>query len=161
VIACLIAWIDQDKKATPLKTLQGLVWEQGYRNGDFRGHVYPDAAECLRQWHAAGIRLFVYSSGSVQAQKLLFAHTEYGDLTPLFSGYFDTTTGHKREIESYRRIANLIELPPSRILFLSDIREELEAAETAGMEVMLVDRENVTGYSAFPRAPDFNQIRLE
>jgi enolase-phosphatase E1 len=160
VIACLLAWIDQDKKATPLKTLQGLIWERGYRNGDFRGHVYPDAAECLRQWHTAGMRLYVYSSGSVQAQKLLFAHTEYGDLTPLFSGYFDTTTGHKREIESYRKIASEVNLPPQQILFLSDIREELEAAETAGMEVILVDRERVTGYSAFPRVQDFTQIRF-
>jgi enolase-phosphatase E1 len=106
VIDGLIAWIDQDKKATSLKTLQGMVWEQGYCNMDFRGHVYPDAAEKLKQWHAAGIRLYVYSSGSVQAQKLLFAHTEYGDLTSLFSGYFDTTTGHKRETDSYRAIAH-------------------------------------------------------
>jgi enolase-phosphatase E1 len=160
VIDGLIAWIDQDKKATPLKTLQGLIWEQGYRNGDFRGHIYPDAAEKLRQWHAAGIRLYVYSSGSVQAQKLLFAHTEYGDLTPLFSGYFDTTTGPKRETVSYRNIAHSLNLPPQHILFLSDIREELEAAETAGMEVTLVDREKSTGYSAFPRVADFSHILL-
>lgn len=160
VIDCLIAWIDQDKKATPLKTLQGMLWEQGYRDRSYRGHVYRDAVEKLKQWHAAGIRLYVYSSGSLQAQKLLFAHTEYGDLTPLFSGYFDTTTGHKREVESYRKIAQTIGLPPGRIMFLSDIREELEAAETAGMEVTLLDRESVTGYSAFPRAPDFNQIHL-
>jgi enolase-phosphatase E1 len=160
VIDGLIAWIDQDKKATPLKTLQGLIWEQGYRNVDFRGHIYPDAAEKLKQWHAAGIRLYVYSSGSVQAQKLLFAHTEYGDLTPLFSGYFDTTTGHKRETESYRAIARSLKLPPEQILFLSDIREELEAAETAGMEVMLVDRDRTAGYSAFPRVSDFSQIQL-
>lgn len=160
VIACLIAWIDQDKKATPLKALQGMIWEQGYRDGSFRGHIYPDAAEKLKQWHAAGIRLYVYSSGSVQAQKLLFAHTEYGDLTPLFSGFFDTAIGHKREIESYRKITHTLSLPPEQILFLSDIREELEAAETACMEVVLVDRERATGYSAFPRVSDFSQIRL-
>jgi enolase-phosphatase E1 len=158
VIACLHAWIDQDKKATPLKGLQGMLWEQGYREGRFRGHVYPDAVEKLKQWQAAGIRLYVYSSGSVQAQKLLFEHTEYGDLTPLFTGYFDTTTGPKREIESYRKIARAINLPPEQIQFLSDIREELEAAETAGMEVTLVDRESATGYSAFPRVTDFSQI---
>lgn len=160
LIACLHEWIDQDKKATPLKTLQGMLWEQGYREGSFRGHVYPDAAQKLQEWHAAGIRLYVYSSGSVQAQKLLFAHTDYGDLTPLFSGYFDTTTGHKREIESYRKIARAIGLPPERILFLSDVREELEAAETALMEVTLVDRERITGYSAFPLVYDFGQLRL-
>ncbi|HEX5057590.1 MAG TPA: acireductone synthase [Gammaproteobacteria bacterium] len=160
VIGCLISWIDQDKKATPLKDLQGMIWEQGYRDGSYRGHVYRDAAEKLRQWHAAGVRLYIYSSGSVQAQKLLFAHTEYGDLTPLFNGYFDTTTGHKREVESYRKIAQAIGLPAEKILFLSDIREELEAAETAGMEVTLLDRTSATGYSAFPRAVDFDQIRF-
>ncbi len=160
VIARLIAWIDQDKKATPLKELQGMLWEQGYREHRFRGHVYPDAAEKLQQWRAAGVRLYVYSSGSVQAQKLLFAHTDYGDLTPLFAGYFDTTTGPKREVGSYQKIAQAIGLPAEQILFLSDIREELEAAETAGMEVALVDRENATGYSAFPRVTDFSQLRF-
>lgn len=160
VIGRLHEWIDQDKKATPLKSLQGMLWEQGYREASFRGHIYPDAAQKLKEWQAAGIRLYVYSSGSVQAQRLLFAHTEYGDLTPLFSGYFDTATGHKREIESYRKIAEAIGLPPERILFLSDVREELEAAETAGMEVTLLDRERVVGYSAFPRVSDFGQIRF-
>jgi enolase-phosphatase E1 len=159
VIACLDKWMEQDRKTTPLKNLQGMLWEQGYREGSFRGHVYPDAVQKLQEWHAAGIGLYIYSSGSVQAQKLLFAHTDYGDLTPLFSGYFDTTTGHKREIESYRKIAHAIGLPAERILFLSDIREELEAAETAGMEVILLDRERVVGYSAFPRVSDFTQIR--
>jgi enolase-phosphatase E1 len=159
VIACLDDWMAQDKKATPLKGLQGMLWEQGYHEGTFRGHVYPDAVEKLKQWHGAGVRLYVYSSGSVQAQKLLFAHTEYGDLTPLFSDFFDTNVGHKREIESYRRIAQAIDLPPEQILFVSDVREELEAAETARMEVTLVDRERITGYSAFPRVSDFSQIQ--
>lgn len=95
-ISQLIQWIDEDKKVTPLKSLQGLIWEAGYQQGDFKGHIYPDAVENLKKWKAKGLDLYVYSSGSVQAQKLLFAHTDYGDLTPLFSGYFDTLIGGKK-----------------------------------------------------------------
>lgn len=91
----LVRWIDEDQKITPLKALQGMIWEEGYRRGDFKGHVYEDAVRNLRRWQERGIRLYVYSSGSVQAQKLLFGHTGYGDLTPLFSGYFDTAVGGK------------------------------------------------------------------
>ena len=87
IIAQLIQWIDEDKKVTPLKSLQGLIWEAGYQKGDFKGHVYPDAVACLKAWKAKGLDLYIYSSGSIYAQKLLFAHSEYGDLTPLFSGY--------------------------------------------------------------------------
>ena len=132
-IAQLVQWIDEDRKFTPLKTLQGMIWEAGYRNGDFQGHVYEDAVRQLRAWKARGLALYVFSSGSVQAQKLLFAHTAYGDLTPLFSGYFDTTIGAKREADAYRRIAREIGRSPDSILFLSDIREELDAAHAAGM----------------------------
>jgi enolase-phosphatase E1 len=130
----LIAWIDEDRKITPLKALQGLIWEAGYRRGNFTGHVYADAARCLCKWHQKGLILAVYSSGSVHAQKLLFAHTEYGDLTPLFSCFFDTTVGHKREPESYQAIATAMALPAGEILFLSDVREELDAARQAGMQ---------------------------
>ncbi len=133
VIVQLIQWIDEDKKVTPLKALQGMIWEQGYRQGDFKGHVYEDAVRNLKQWHARGIRLYVFSSGSVQAQKLLFAHTGYGDLTPLFSGYFDTTVGAKKEASAYHKIAHTIGFTPGDILFLSDIKEELDAAHEAGM----------------------------
>jgi len=132
IITQLLAWIDEDKKATPLKSLQGLIWEAGYRQGDFNGHVYRDAAENLKAWKTQGLDLYVYSSGSVYAQKLLFAHTEYGDLTPLFSGYFDTHIGAKRETESYRKIAGHIGYPAHQIIFLSDIKEELDAARAAG-----------------------------
>lgn len=137
----LLEWIDEDRKITPLKTLQGMLWEEGYRRGDFTGHIYPDAVEWLRRWHGQGIRLYVYSSGSVQAQKLLFAHSDAGDLTPLFSGYFDTTIGSKREAESYRLITEALELPPAEILFLSDMPAELEAAKTAGMSVLGLARQ--------------------
>ncbi|MGH8077776.1 MAG: acireductone synthase, partial [Lysobacter sp.] len=116
------------------------VWADGYSNADFTAHIYPDAAPALRQWHTAGLPLFVYSSGSVPAQRLFFGHSAAGDLTPLFSGWFDTEVGGKREADSYRRIAESIGLPPSEILFLSDIVEELDAAREAGVQTMLVDR---------------------
>ncbi|MGK0673649.1 MAG: acireductone synthase [Halothiobacillaceae bacterium] len=137
----LVEWIDEDRKITPLKALQGMLWEEGYRNGDFTGHVYPDAANWLRRWHEEGMRLYVYSSGSVQAQKLLFAHSDAGDLTPLFSGYFDTTLGSKREAEAYRLMAEALELPPAEILFLSDMPAELDAAKAAGFQVLGLARQ--------------------
>lgn len=154
-IAILRQWIREDRKATPLKALQGLMWEEGYRRGDFFGHIYEDAAQQLRHWHERGLTLCVYSSGSVHAQKLLFAHTRFGDLTPLFSGYFDTTVGGKKEADSYRRIAETLEQPPDDILFLSDIPAELEAAREAGMAVVQLVREGTEPAQAFPQAKDF------
>ncbi|MFZ2449377.1 MAG: acireductone synthase [Methylovulum miyakonense] len=140
-IAQLLQWLDEDKKITPLKALQGLVWEAGYRQGDFQGHIYADAAGQLQNWKQQGIDLYVYSSGSVQAQKLLFAHTDYGDLTPLFSGYFDTLIGGKRETESYQNIIARIPFLPRQVLFLSDIKEELDAAKAAGLATVWLVRE--------------------
>ena len=133
VIEILLGWIAEDRKATPLKALQGMVWEQGYQAGQLKGHVYPDAVEALKRWHLEGYDLYVYSSGSIQAQKLIFGCSEAGDLSPLFSGYFDTTSGPKRDPESYRTITAAIGCPPDQILFLSDIVEELDAAQQAGM----------------------------
>ena len=133
VIEILLDWIAEDRKATPLKALQGMVWQQGYLAGELKGHVYPDAVEALRRWHAEGFRLYVYSSGSIQAQKLIFGRSEAGDLSSLFSGYFDTTSGPKREEASYRTIASAIGVAAHEILFLSDIVEELDAAQAAGM----------------------------
>ncbi|GAB6043399.1 acireductone synthase [Endothiovibrio diazotrophicus] len=133
VAEAMVRWIDEDRKITPLKALQGLIWQAGYRDGDFTGHIYPDAVAGLRRWHAAGLALYVYSSGSVHAQKLLFGHSDAGDLTPLFSGYFDTRIGGKREADAYRAITAEIGLPAGEILFLSDIVEELDAAREAGM----------------------------
>lgn len=140
-ISQLIIWIDEDKKTTPLKSLQGLIWEEGYQQGDFTGHVYPDAAAQLKKWYAQGFTLYIYSSGSVHAQKLLFAHTEYGDLTPLFSGYFDTHIGGKKEATSYQHIAENIGLPGNQILFLSDIVEELDAAKAADFATIQLIRD--------------------
>ncbi|MEO7691018.1 MAG: acireductone synthase [Sphingomonas sp.] len=144
-VATLTRWIDEDRKATPLKTLQGMIWADGYRERAFTGHIYPDAVAALRRWHAAGIALYVFSSGSVAAQKLLFRHSDAGDLTPLFSGYFDTTTGPKREAASYHAIADAIGLAANEILFLSDTSQEIAAAREAGLSALLIDRDGGAG----------------
>ena len=136
-------WIAEDRKATPLKALQGMIWRQGYENGDYRAHVYPEVPDQLRRWHQQGIALHVYSSGSVAAQKLFFGYSDAGDLTPLFTGYFYTTTGPKQEADSYRKIAEAIGIPAELILFLSDITAELDAAREAGMSTTLLDRDNL------------------
>lgn len=161
-IAQLEAWIDQDRKSTPLKALQGMLWKRGFEAGDFTGHVYEDAARMLNAWKAQGMDLYVYSSGSVQAQKLLFGHSDFGDLTPLFSGYFDTRIGHKRERESYRKIAIEIRVLPSKILFLSDIKEELDAARSAGMQTAWLVREGQPERRApHPQVSSFDGVRLD
>ncbi|HEY5682643.1 MAG TPA: acireductone synthase [Sulfuricaulis sp.] len=157
----LMRWIDEDRKITPLKSLQGMIWENGYKKGDFKGHVYEDAVRNLKKWKLSGVRLYVFSSGSVQAQKLLFAHTDYGDLTPLFSGYFDTTIGNKREANSYRKIAESIGIPPGEILFLSDIQEELDAASAAGMPVTWLIRDGALDPHAMQRqVRNFDEILI-
>lgn len=160
-ITQLIRWIDEDKKITPLKALQGVIWEEGYRNGDFTGHIYPDAEQALRRWYAAGKKLYVYSSGSVQAQKLIFGYTSYGDLTTLFSGYFDTRIGAKREAAAYQRIAGEVGLPAEQIIFLSDIAEELDAARSAGMQTIHLVRDAVPdGAARHPQVRDFQAIAV-
>ena len=155
----LLRWIDEDRKVTCLKALQGMIWEQGYAQGDFKGHVYKDAADHLRRWQARGIPLYVYSSGSVYAQKLLFAHSDAGDLTPLFAGYFDTTLGMKRDPASYARIVQAIARPASQILFLSDIKDELDAAATSGLQTGWLIRDGAlpADTTHFP-ARDFDAI---
>jgi enolase-phosphatase E1 len=159
IVAILCRWIDEDRKATPLKTLQGYVWAEGYRTGAFQGHVYADAVTHLRAWHAGGFPLYVFSSGSVAAQRLLFAHTAYGDLTPLFAGFFDTNTGPKRDSASYARIASEIRMAAGSVLFLSDTESELDAAREAGMAAIRLDRERVTpGCQGHPLARDFNEV---
>ena len=152
IIELLIGWIDADRKSTALKALQGMIWKAGYEDGEYRAHVYAEVPARLRAWHAQGKRIYVYSSGSVPAQRLLFAHTDAGDLTPLLSGYFDTETGPKRDAESYRRIAAAIGVPAGAILFLSDITEELDAARAAGMQTILLAR-------APSRCPDRHHAR--
>ena len=141
IVALLQRWIDEDRKATPLKALQGMVWFDGYDGRHFVAHMYPDATAALRRWHAAGLPIHVYSSGSVPAQKLYFGHTQDGDLLPLLSGFFDTTTGPKREAASYRRILDAVGAPGHSVLFLSDIDAELDAAAEAGLATAWVRRD--------------------
>jgi enolase-phosphatase E1 len=140
IILLLTGWIDADRKSTALKALQGMIWKDGYEEGEYRAHVYPEVPACLRAWRSLGKLIYVYSSGSVQAQKLFFAHTDAGDLTAFFSGYFDTGIGAKRDPESYRRIAADIGLRANEILFLSDVVEELDAAREAGFRTTLLAR---------------------
>jgi len=161
IIALLLQWIDEDRKITPLKTLQGQVWEEGFKSGAFKGHIYDDAAQALQRWHDAGLKLYVYSSGSVAAQKLLYGYSEAGDLTPLFSGYFDTVTGGKREAESYAKIAVLIGISAQHILFLSDITAEVDAARAAGFQTLLIDRESLApAQTTHPVAQSFDTIQF-
>lgn len=140
IVETLQGWIDQDRKHTALKALQGMIWDSGYRNGDYTAHMYPEVADVLRGWHARGLPLYVYSSGSVPAQKLFFGFSDAGDLNGLFSGNFDTEVGGKREAASYAHIAKAINTAPGEILFLSDIVEELDAAREAGLQTVLLDR---------------------
>ncbi|MGH8124074.1 MAG: acireductone synthase [Rudaea sp.] len=160
IIDLLLRWTDEDRKATPLKALQGLIWDEGYRSGEFRSHIYPEVAENLQKWKRQQIALYVYSSGSVAAQKLLFGHSDAGDLTPLFSGYFDTEIGAKREVDSYRRIAVAIGIRADEILFLSDVVEELDAARAAGLRTTLLARApaNCPATGAHPCVADFSSI---
>jgi enolase-phosphatase E1 len=138
-------WIREDRKATPLKALQGMIWQQGYERGDFQSHVYEDAADYLRRWHDRGLRLYVYSSGSVQAQKLIFGYSVAGDLTPCFSDYFDTRVGGKKDADSYRNILKTLGVDPAAMLFLSDVEAELVAAEAAGIRTCWLVREGESG----------------
>ncbi|MDX1457124.1 MAG: acireductone synthase [Marinobacter sp.] len=141
LIDVLQQWIQEDRKETSLKALQGMLWEQGYEHGDFKGHVYDDASQYLKLWHDRGLRLYVYSSGSVKAQKLIFGFSEAGDLTPFFSGYFDTRVGAKKDSESYRNILGELGVEAESVLFLSDVEAELEAAEAAGMRTAWLVRD--------------------
>ncbi|WP_417642085.1 acireductone synthase [Enterobacter kobei] len=140
LIDTLLRFMDEDRKSTSLKALQGIIWREGYVHGDFTGHLYPDVLPSLEKWKAQGIDLYVYSSGSVAAQKLLFGYSDEGDITHLFSGYFDTHIGAKREVSSYTSIAEQLGLAPSQILFLSDVHQELDAAAEAGLRTVQLIR---------------------
>jgi enolase-phosphatase E1 len=140
VLETLRGWMDADAKLTPLKALQGLIWDTGYADGSLKGALYPDVAPSLRRWLKSGLRLHVYSSGSVAAQRLLFRHSVDGDLTGLFAGFFDTHVGGKREPESYDRLCIGINVPPAEVLFLSDVEAELDAAATAGLRTCQLAR---------------------
>jgi enolase-phosphatase E1 len=136
-----LLWLmDRDRKSTALKTIQGLIWQRGYEKGDLLSNIFPDVAPAFERWTAAGQRIAIFSSGSVQAQRTLFRHTPLGDLTRFVSAYFDTTTGSKRDPDSYRQIARGLRCPPLEIQFVSDVQEELDAAAKAGMQIVLAVR---------------------
>ena len=159
VVAALSAWIAEDRKATPLKALQGLIWADGYRSGAFRSHVYPEVPGALARWRAGGAALYVYSSGSVGAQRLFFGHTEAGDLLPLFSGFFDTeTAGPKRESASYRKILAALGRDGREVLFLSDVVAELDAAAAAGMATALVARDGPVAAGGHRVVTSFDEV---
>ena len=158
VIEILLEWIEQDRKIGALKSLQGHIWQYGYESGDFTGHLYDDAVTNLRQWARTGIDLYVYSSGSVGAQKLLFGYSDVGDLRPLFKGYFDTAIGHKKEPDAYFEIVQQLDLPADNILFLSDVAEELDAAEEAGMRTIQLVRDDEVVPGEHPLARDFDEV---
>ena len=161
IVETLQGWIDQDRKHTALKALQGMVWEAGYEQGDFTAPLYADVAPALHAWHDSGHRLAVYSSGSVPAQKLLFSHSDAGDLVSLFSDFFDTEVGHKRDADSYRLIADRLDRSAGDILFLSDVVAELDAARDAGMRTALLDRIEDYPHPRLDEASTHGHLRVE
>ena len=140
LLAALHDWSDRDVKATPLKSLQGMIWLDGYKSSGLRGHLYPDAIDALHRFYGSGVALYVYSSGSVPAQKLLFGNSVAGDLLPLFAGFFDTTVGGKRESVSYERILDEIGAAPNETIFFSDSEAELDAAQEVGIQTVQLAR---------------------
>ncbi|MDX1942989.1 MAG: acireductone synthase [Saprospiraceae bacterium] len=161
VIEALLFWIKEDRKHPALKKLQGMIWREGYETKGFKGHVYPDVLPQLENWRAQDIGIGIYSSGSVEAQKLLFGYSEYGDLNHLFDHNFDTRVGHKRETESYQNIAKALNLNSEQILFLSDIEAELDAAQEAGMQTIQLVREGTTASERHKTASDFSEIKIK
>jgi enolase-phosphatase E1 len=150
--------MERDRKSTGLKSLQGKIWEEGYRSGELRSEVYPDVPPALERWREKGIDLAIFSSGSVQAQQSLFRNTGAGDLTGYFKAYFDTTTGPKKESRSYSLIADALRRSPAEVLFVSDITAELDAARTAGMQTALCLRKAGTPTGGHPVIHIFDQL---
>jgi enolase-phosphatase E1 len=159
ILSTLRRWSEEDRKIPPLKTLQGILWQEGYVKGELKGHVYDDVAPALKKWVDSGLKLAVFSSGSVTAQKLIFGHSISGDLTTHFTSYFDTETGGKRDPGTYEEIAHLLQLKPQMILFLSDIKEELEAANSAGMQSVQLVRSG-TNPNWEKTVNDFSEIEI-
>lgn len=154
----LLHLINNDKKVGGLKTIQGFQWEKAYQSKKVVGHIYPDVPECLHEWKEQKLKLGIYSSGSVFAQKLLFSHTKYGNLQDLFDFNFDTEVGGKREKSSYENIQKKVGLPANEILFLSDIPEELEAAKNAGFKTLQVTRNGTSRDERFFAIRDFTEV---
>lgn len=159
-VAALLDWQDRDEKVPPLKKLQGLVWDAGYRSGAFRSIIYADALAALTRWHAAGLPLYIYSSGSVNAQLQYFEFNASGDLRHLFRGHFDTDIGSKVLGESYVRIAQQLTVAPGRIVFFSDSPDELRAAESAGLQIVQVARDGLRRDSHPAEVSDFSSVEI-
>ena len=161
--ALLKSWIQTDKKAPVLKSIQGKIWKQSFESGEIRGHVYPDVPVCFKKWKDAGIRTCIFSSGSIEAQTLIFRYSQAGDLTIYIDSYFDTTTGPKRDRASYRKIASAVDLSPREIPFLSDVTQELDAARMAGMQTMHVLREGAVQETQTPHstATSLEEVRIQ
>jgi enolase-phosphatase E1 len=157
-VAKLMEWADADRKHTALKNLQGIVWQLGYRKGEIKGHIYPDVPPKLEEWLSMNVQVGIYSSGSVQAQQLIFGYSVFGDLTPYFSHYFDTLVGGKRETQSYLNIQDVLELPAEMILFLSDVEAELDAAQAAGFQTIQLVREGTVPGKKHQTVQDFTEI---
>lgn len=164
VVDALTAWVAEDRKIAPLKTLQGLIWQEGFDSGELVSDFYPDALETLGAWHDAGVPISVYSSGSVLAQRNWYSHSPVGDLTGWISGYYDTVNaGPKREEASYRAIAAAFGADPATLLFCSDVVAELDAARDAGWQVVRVRRPgepHAIEDSAYPEVSVMADIRL-
>lgn len=158
LIQTLIQWSIEDRKIAPLKEFQGMVWDKAYRTGKIKGHVFPDVKPSLERWQKSGLNLAVFSSGSIHAQRLLFEFSETGNLLPFFTTNFDTNTGSKREELTYQKIAANLNVSTSSILFLSDIVEELEAADKTGMKtIQIVRKGTIPSWSL--TAKDFFEIQ--
>ena len=153
----------EDRKLTPLKDLQGMIWQQGYRNGELHGALFADVAPALRRWHRQGLQLAVYSSGSVQAQQLLYGHSNAGDLRALFTMWFDTRIGQKQDSDSYNRIARSMQVAPERVLFISDSLQELQAASDVGMKGLASVREgrDASDQNCFEAVEDFSALQIK
>ncbi len=158
-VQLLIQWIDADRKETTLKTIQGKIWKNAFESGSVKGHVYPDVPCMWNEWKSQGQRIYIFSSGSVEAQKLIFKHSECGDLSHLIDGYFDTATGPKKEHDSYRKIAIALNLDPSEMLFLSDTDLELDAAAKASMQTIRLNRETAPCESTHTTVHSFTEIQ--
>jgi len=161
-IVAYVNWlIDRDRKSTGLKSLQGKIWREGYREGSLKAQVFSDVRPAFERWREAGLRISIFSSGSALAQQLLFAHTDAGDLTTFIDGYFDTNVGAKGDRESYLRIANAVGLQPNEMLFISDVVAELAAANSAGMKALLSIRpgnQPQPGADAFRIIQTFDEV---
>lgn len=156
----LLEWIRIDRKHNALKKLQGLIWHEGYSKGEIKGHVYDEVPSVLKSWKDAGLELGIYSSGSVEAQRSLFGHSLFGDLNSYFSHNFDTAVGGKRESQSYKNILEVLKQLPEDVLFLSDITEELDAAQAAGMQAIQLVRSEPVANSKHKQVKTFSEIKL-